>query len=171
MHVRNNSGCRNPIAISQDRCKARSSVDRGILADSIAEFAYLDSDALAVTLTAIVAVVTLFRGQQVFYDLAIIHRKMPYDPTRAPKLRIVSTALTLHYQILGMCVSRHADALGRVNRNKARSHCSTNESTVNVWGQEREPSTWQSRHLMLRSNTGGEQKRCQYQDSATGLFI
>jgi hypothetical protein len=57
MHVRNNSGCRNLIAISQDGCKARGSIGRGILADSIAEFAYFDSDALAVTLTAIVSVV------------------------------------------------------------------------------------------------------------------
>jgi hypothetical protein len=134
MHVRNNSGCRNPIAISQDSCKARSSVDRGILADSIAEFANLDSDTLAVTLTAIVSVVALFRGQQMFDDLAIIDGKMPYDPTRAPKPRVVPAALTFHYQIPGMYVGRRVDVLGRVNRNKARPHCSTNEPTMNVWG-------------------------------------
>ena len=134
MHVRNNSRCRNLIAISQDGCKARSSVDRGILADSIAEFAYLDSDALAVTLTAVVSVISLFRGQQMFDDLSVIDGKVPYDPTRASKPRVVPAALSLHRQIPGMCVGRRVDVFGRVNRDKARSHCSTNESTVNVWG-------------------------------------
>ena len=73
------------------------------LADSIAEFAYLDSNTLAVTWAAIVSVVTLLSGEQVFDNLAIIDGKVPYDPTRAPKPRIVPAALTLHRQISGMC--------------------------------------------------------------------
>jgi hypothetical protein len=117
---------------------------------------------LAVTWAAIVSVVTLFGGEQVLDDLAITDGKVPYDPTRAPKPRIVPAALTLHRQLPGMCAGRRADVLGRVNRNKAWPHCSTNEPTVNVWGQEREPNTRQSRRLMLRRYTGCEQERCQY---------
>ena len=101
MHVRDDSGYRDLIAIGQHSREVRSPIDCGSLADSIAEFAYLDSDTFAVTLTAIVSVVTLFSGEQLFDDLAIIDRKVPYDPARAPKPRIVPAALTLHYQILG----------------------------------------------------------------------
>ena len=60
MHMRDDSGCRDLIAIGQDSCKARSLVDGGSLTNSIAEFAYLDSNTLAVTWAAIVSVVTLF---------------------------------------------------------------------------------------------------------------
>jgi hypothetical protein len=77
MHVRDDSGRRDLIAIGQHSRKARSPVDGGSLADSIAEFAYLDSNTFAVTLTAIVSVVALFRGEQVFDDLVIIDGKMP----------------------------------------------------------------------------------------------
>jgi hypothetical protein len=158
MHVRDDVLDRNVEAARESGGEARRPVDCGFLPRTISEFADFDSDAQAIARAAVVGVITLLRGEQVFHGFAIIDGEMPRNPSRPAKSRVVFAALALCKQIMGMLRRSCVDLLSRMNRNVLWSHRASDQPAMNIGRQEREANTRQLRSLIAYGRAVSKQQ-------------
>jgi len=92
MFVRHNVGVGDAVLIGERSCQSGGTIEGGGLPFGVAEFADFDADAGSIAGTAVIGMISLFRGEQMLHDRAIVDGVMPGDPARAAEPGIIFTA-------------------------------------------------------------------------------
>ena len=149
MHVWHDISGGNSVALGEFCSQACGTIDGRSLPAATSKLTNLDANALAIAHAAVVGVITLFGRQQVLHGLSVIDAKVPNHPSGPTKSWVVATPLAFDDQITRVRLRGGVHALGRMNGYIARSHRSSDQSTMDIRRQECETDIAQSRTTVV----------------------
>ena len=118
VHVRDNVIERDTILTHQSGCELRGAVDgAGKIVAPV--YTHFDPDGRPVSRAFVISVLASFVGRQALVNGMIVHREMPGEK---PGAIVTTPEPLLHGERVTQCVGATRPIVGRMNRDKCRTH-------------------------------------------------